>query len=98
MRGVQDLHPLVCKGVDFHGDGDMDGSDKLFSLVPASIKTLWLACSRTSRRVAPHHRHFHKDGLPYADAALAAASETSVWCPWRSPQVHWWPIGRWASC
>src|SRR5882672_10293872 len=51
-EGIQDLHPLIREGVQLHGDGNADRSDKLFCLVPASVKGLWLCCLRTSRGMA----------------------------------------------
>jgi len=39
---------LICKHVELHGESDMDILDKLFCLVPASIKALWLSCSNAS--------------------------------------------------
>src|SRR5882672_3667432 len=52
-EGIQDLCPLIHESVELHSDDDMDGLGKLFCFVPASVKTLWLSWSRTSRQVAP---------------------------------------------
>src|SRR5882672_6456600 len=49
QKCIQDLHPLVCKHVELHGDGDADRLDDLFCFVPASIGTLQLSCSGTPR-------------------------------------------------
>jgi len=60
----------------WHHDGNMDGSDQIFCLVPTSIKALWLSFSSAfSTQVAPS-QHVHQE-LPVllADTALAATSE-----------------------
>src|SRR5882672_5623019 len=51
-KGIQDLHPLVCKHIELHGDSDADRLDELFCFVPASIGTLQLSCSGTPRWVS----------------------------------------------
>src|SRR5882672_4364771 len=68
-EGIQDLHPLVHEHVELHSDGDTDGSDELFCLVPASVETLGLGCSSTSGGVAPS-QHVHQDCLCYSQCGL----------------------------